>query len=142
MWRSAFVYPEGASHAERSGGDVGRSVRVYQRNDRNEPDKLAEARRMLAEVRLERAINMAIKDEYPITREQRERLALLLTGTDLQRHALDLLAAPECTACDLARDMRGTWRHRPACPIGKGRGEPTYDRPGRASAGTTKEETP
>lgn len=117
-------------------------VRVYQRSDRNEPDKLAEARRNLAEARLERAINMAIHDEYPLTAEQRERLALLLTGTDLARLVADALNTPTCSACGLTRDLRGTWRHRPSCPIGHGRGEPTNDRPGKVSGRTTKEETP
>ena len=68
-------------------------VRNLQRADRRNPAALAEARRNLAEAKLERAIREAVDAAPPLTTEQRERLASILTGTDLPRRVAETLGA-------------------------------------------------
>lgn len=65
-------------------------VRAYQRAGRD-AKKLADARRNLAEAKLAREIEQTIHGEPPLTTEQRERLAALLLGTDLNARVADLL---------------------------------------------------
>ncbi|MFF3037573.1 hypothetical protein [Arthrobacter citreus] len=48
-----------------------------------DPQRVASARRNLSVARVERAIRQALADELPITPEQREQLAALLTGASV-----------------------------------------------------------
>lgn len=107
-------------------------VRVYQRPDRNDPAKLAEARRNLSEARVERAILEAMAATPPMTMEQRQRLADLLTAPSLLNRVIEVL---DCPTCATAPDFRGLWRHTPSCPMGNGRAV------GLRQPTTTKEET-
>lgn len=117
-------------------------VRVLQRPDRYDPVKLAEARRNLSEARVERAILDAIAADPPLTVEQRERLAELLTEPRLLTRVIEVL---HCPACLLARDFLGAWRHTPSCPTGRGRAVSTRGLTRTTTTTTTttnQEETP
>lgn len=59
---------------------AGSKVALAHRYHRDNPERIAAARRELAEANIERAINRALATAPPLTAEQRDRLAALLAG--------------------------------------------------------------
>lgn len=59
---------------------LGVATRTTRGGKGGDPEAVAEARRHLTEVKLERSIREAVKAAPPLTQEQRTRLAAILSG--------------------------------------------------------------